>query len=37
MANVEFKNAIKRYGSVTVIHGVDLKLDSGDFIVFVGP
>jgi len=37
MANVEFKNAIKRFGNVTVIHGIDLKLDSGDFIVFVGP
>lgn len=37
MANVEFKNAIKRYGDLTVIHGIDLKLDSGDFIVFVGP
>jgi len=37
MANVEFKNAIKRYGNVTVIHGIDLKLDSGEFIVFVGP
>ncbi len=37
MANVEFKNAIKRFGDVTVIHGIDLKLDSGEFIVFVGP
>ncbi len=37
MANVEFKNAIKRYGELTVIHGIDLKLDSGDFVVFVGP
>ncbi len=37
MANVEFKNAIKRYGNITVIHGIDLKLDSGDFVVFVGP
>ncbi len=37
MANVEFKQAVKRYGDLTVIHGIDLKLDSGDFIVFVGP
>lgn len=37
MANVEFKNGVKRYGDVTVIHGIDLKLDSGEFIVFVGP
>jgi len=37
MANVEFKNAVKRFGDVAVIHGIDLKLDSGEFIVFVGP
>ena len=37
MADVELKNAWKRYGDVAVIHGVDLKLDSGEFIVFVGP
>ena len=37
MANVEFKNAVKRFGDLTVIHGIDLKLDSGEFIVFVGP
>jgi len=37
MANVEFKNGVKRYGDVTVIQGIDLKLDSGEFIVFVGP
>jgi len=37
MANVEFKNAVKQFGDLTVIHGIDLKLDSGEFIVFVGP
>ena len=37
MATVEFKNAVKRYGDLTVIQGIDLKLDSGEFIVFVGP
>jgi len=37
MANVELKNAYKRYGDVEVIRGVDLKLNSGDFVVFVGP
>jgi len=37
MANVEFKNAVKRFGDLTVIQGIDLKLDSGEFIVFVGP
>ena len=37
MANVEFKGAVKSFGDLTVIHGIDLKLDSGEFIVFVGP
>lgn len=37
MANVEFKNAVKSFGDLTVIHGIDLKLNSGEFIVFVGP
>ena len=37
MAEVELRKAFKRYGSVEVIHGVDMKLPSGEFIVFVGP
>jgi len=37
MAEVELRKAYKRYGDVEVIHGVDLKLPSGEFIVFVGP
>ena len=37
MANVEFKKAVKRYGDVEVIHGIDLQLEHGEFIVFVGP
>lgn len=37
MAEVELRNAYKRYGDAEVIHGVDMKLPSGEFIVFVGP
>ncbi len=37
MANVELKQAVKRFGDTTVIHGIDLQLNSGEFIVFVGP
>ena len=37
MAEVELRKAFKRYGSTEVIHGVDMKLPSGEFIVFVGP
>ena len=37
MATVELKKAFKRFGSVEVIHGVDLQLEHGEFVVFVGP
>ena len=37
MSGVTFRNAIKRYGEVQVIHGVDLDIDDGEFCVFVGP
>lgn len=37
MAEVELRKAFKRYGKAEVIHGVDMKLPSGEFIVFVGP
>jgi|GEM_PF-2787559 len=37
MAEVELRKAYKRYGDVEVIHGVDMTLSSGEFIVFVGP
>ncbi len=37
MATVELKNAYKRFGAVEVIHGIDLQLEHGEFVVFVGP
>ena len=37
MAEVELRKAFKRYGDAEVIHGVDIKLNSGEFVVFVGP
>ncbi|MBT8416150.1 MAG: sn-glycerol-3-phosphate ABC transporter ATP-binding protein UgpC [Silicimonas sp.] len=37
MSGVTLENAIKRYGDVQVIHGVDLDIDDGEFCVFVGP
>jgi ABC-type sugar transport system ATPase subunit len=37
MADVQLKAAWKRYGDVPVIHGIDLDLTGGEFIVFVGP
>ncbi len=37
MADVVLKKLKKSFGSVDVIHGVDLDITSGDFVVFVGP
>ena len=37
MATLELDKAVKRYGDVEVIHGVDLRVGSGEFCVFVGP
>ena len=37
MANLNLKNIKKSYGKIDVIHGVDLDIKSGEFIVFVGP
>lgn len=37
MANVQLKQIIKRFGDVEVIHGIDLDIKSGEFVVFVGP
>lgn len=37
MANVELKGVVKKYGSVEVIHGVDLSVKDNEFIVLVGP
>ncbi len=37
MSAVTLTKAIKRYGDVQVIHGVDLEIEHGEFCVFVGP
>jgi ABC-type sugar transport system ATPase subunit len=37
MASLELKRVVKRYGTATVIHGVDLSVGDGEFVVFVGP
>ncbi len=37
MADVKLRNVIKRYGDAEVIHGVDLDIKHGEFVVFVGP
>ena len=37
MATVELHDLVKDYGDVRAIHGVDLRIDDGEFCVFVGP
>ena len=37
MAKVEFRNVTKSYGNVEVIHGIDMLVADGEFIVIVGP
>lgn len=37
MANVQFKGVQKAYGDVRILHGIDLEIRDGEFMVFVGP
>ncbi|MBN8999281.1 MAG: ATP-binding cassette domain-containing protein, partial [Rhizobiales bacterium] len=37
MADLLLRGVKKSYGSVEVLHGIDLDIKSGEFIVFVGP
>ena len=37
MAALQLKRVTRRYGATTVIHGVDLDVKDGEFVVFVGP
>ena len=37
MASVTIQKMIKKYGDLQVVHGVDLDIADGEFVVFVGP
>ena len=37
MANLKLAKVKKAYGSVEVLHGIDLDIRAGEFVVFVGP
>lgn len=37
MARIELKNLVKRFGKTSVVHGVDLTVEEGEFVVLVGP
>jgi multiple sugar transport system ATP-binding protein len=37
MAQLKFKNVVKRYGKTQVVHGIDLDVEDKEFLVLVGP
>ena len=37
MADVSLEQIVKRYGNVEVVHGIDLHIQDGEFLVLVGP
>jgi multiple sugar transport system ATP-binding protein len=37
MASIDIRNIQKSYGKVPVLHGVDLEIRDGEFVVLVGP
>ena len=37
MAGVSLKNVVKRFGAYEIIHGANLEVADGEFVVFVGP
>ena len=37
MVAIEIQNVTKRYGKVTAVHGIDLAVAAGEFVVLVGP
>lgn len=37
MASINIAEATKSYGNTAVLHGIDLNIQDGEFIVLVGP
>ncbi len=37
MADLSLRNIRKAYGELEILHGIDLEIRSGEFVVFVGP
>ena len=35
--SIVLENIVKRFGALTIIHGIDLQIEAGEFVVFVGP
>ena len=37
MASVKLTDVTKAYGKIEILHGIDLDIEKGEFVVFVGP
>jgi ABC-type sugar transport system ATPase subunit len=37
MTDISLRSVRKSYGEIAVIHGVDLEIEAGEFVVLVGP
>jgi multiple sugar transport system ATP-binding protein len=37
VAHLELLRVVKRFDSTTILHGIDLQVEDGEFVVFVGP
>jgi len=37
MGAIQLEEVVKTFGPTTVIHGIDLEIEHGEFAVFVGP
>ena len=37
MANVSIRDVRKRFGSTEILHGVDVEIEDGEFVILVGP
>lgn len=37
MSMIQLRNVTKRYGQTEVVHGVDLNIEEGEFVVLLGP
>lgn len=37
MATIQLQGLVKKYGKAEVVHGIDLDIADGEFVVFVGP
>ncbi|MDH3658743.1 MAG: sn-glycerol-3-phosphate ABC transporter ATP-binding protein UgpC [Alphaproteobacteria bacterium] len=37
MSTVQLRNVKKAFGSTEILHGIDLDIEDGEFVVFVGP